>query len=576
MELELKPVRKNGYSVCGFFIKGVSPKGWLTELNRLNVPLNTIHIHALPDTRANSVWGCYVEFNSHQIPKDIGINEYATCLFERLVVPQGSEVFPQVLPGELEALFKGQPAVMHPHFGCFELDEPLDLTSLVALPDAKSPRITIPEDPVFIPRQIKSFQVASLSPEEALEKMSKDHFPEKEQHREKPLNSFEKLRLKIYRGLFSSNETGQQKGEDSKGGLFDGAGKVVNEVGRWLDRFLPIDKAVEKMQQDFENLEERNKKEVDKLLNMLKDDPLEALKYAIPLSEYDTSRGSQEGGYQFGQRWSDWSLGQTSSSAGGRTVNLGDHYFMLRKQYLDTAQQLIKKGEYQKAAFVYIKLLQDYHTAAKVLEDGKLYAEAASVYLQHIENKEKAAECYVKAQMIDKAIELYEELDEWEKAGDLHMEINQKKEAFVLYRKSAKNHLDKLSYVKAAKVYKEKMDDRATCQDYLLEGWRKNFNAQQCLDFYFSNIEDEKVLKQSVEQVYEKEVDEGNRVLFLNVLVRKYKMAGGASATMKDIGYQIVSQEVEKKPHLISELIAFNTDDKEFKKDTLRYKLRHK
>lgn len=582
MELELKPSRKNDYPITGFFLQGPSLHAWLLELERLHISIETLDIYALPNTTANSIWGCYIEFKSHKTPKDIGINEYATCLHQFLVVPQASQVFPRATALELDTLLKGKKTVLHPHIGFFELENPLQLKNHIELPTALVPSIAIPEDPVFIPKQVYSFQLKPVSPEEALDNMTKEHFPDKEQHKEKPLSSFEKLRLKVYKALFLPKEKKRESSEgENKGlgnlGLID-AGKE-SRFSSWLRRVFGrvLTPLVDKVNEDFENLEERNKKEVDKLLKMLKEDLFEALKYAVPLDEYGTSRGGEETAFKLGERWSDLSLG--SQSAGGRvggSVNLGTHYYTLKQQYEAAAQKLIERKEYQKAAFVYMRLLKDYGKAAQVLEDGGLYAEAASIYLTHLSMKKKAAECYEKAMMIEQAIDLYKELNELEKAGDLHLEINQKKEAFTLFEQLAQNFISEERYVKAARVFKEKMEDKSRCQQYLLKGWREQCNANQCLDFYFSNIEQSKTLQQAVEQVYKEDVDDENRRDFLDVLSKRYSSSGKAQSTMKNIAYEIVAQEAVKDHRIVSELIAFNRADKEFKKDTLRYKLRTK
>jgi hypothetical protein len=60
------------------------------------------------------------------------------------------------------------------------------------------------------------------------------------------------------------------------------------------------------LQQDFEELERRNQKHLDRLMKLFKNNPLEALKYKIPLDNEGYQEGRM-GQLTLSKRWMDFS-----------------------------------------------------------------------------------------------------------------------------------------------------------------------------------------------------------------------------------------------------------------------------
>jgi tetratricopeptide (TPR) repeat protein len=251
----------------------------------------------------------------------------------------------------------------------------------------------------------------------------------------------------------------------------------------------------------------------------------------------------------------------------------GNSFAQLHSQYMNTAQELTQQQDYKKAAFVYMKLLKNYHMAAQTLEQGGFYQESASVYLKYCSNKLKAAECYEKGNMTENAIELYKELNHDEKVGDLYYALHQKKEAFVYYQKVADGYTQNQQFVKAALLYKNKMENTTIAQEVLLKGWRLNRDGFNCLNNYFSNISDPKQSWSELQEIYHKEVNGMNRETFLRVLQHEYDKQHEFSEPIKDIAYQIVVEQIPANPSIVSELRSFNKEDKKLINDTLRFKV---
>ncbi|MGC4104119.1 tetratricopeptide repeat protein [Ferruginibacter sp.] len=296
------------------------------------------------------------------------------------------------------------------------------------------------------------------------------------------------------------------------------------------------------------------------------------MKYAIPLDDQGITRGSQLGSFEMSRRWNSFDLfGNRSFSGSGTSFTGMDSYSKLMQEYNKTAQLLIEQKDYHKAAFVYMKLLKNNSMAAHTLEQGKLYPEAASVYLKYLQNKNKAAECYEKGHMISDAIGLYKELNENEKVGDLYMLQHKKPEAFSHYQLVADGHINSRRYVKASLLYRNKMQDTNGAQHLLLQGWRTNRDAFNCINNYFENIHDKKSLLHAIDEVYEKDTNDNNKAVFLSALKHEHKKDAAIAERTKEIAYEIVAGQAAKNPDIVAELKNFN-EDKSLSKDVARYK----
>ena len=568
MELELKPYHSNTFPLAGILIKSPVLQHWLQQLQLLNVDLQQVPVYAIPGNTANTVWGCFVPLTEAQWKqRPLNANEPCQLLHNKLYIPQYATLYP--LPGaaEIEKLFPAAAYIQHPEFGLLALDTPVVWRELLQLPVAAHPAITIPLVPAFVPQRIRRLEIKTLPPEEVINAMEQDMFPKKQSFTDKPLNWAEKIKMGLLRTLFRPGKPNEGGTGKDKTGLM----KLLENIG---SRIQPRStKWVEHLQQDLEQLEKRNQTEMEKLMQLFKNNPDEALKYAIPLDESGTGRGGHLGRFEMSRRWNSFSLfGNSSSGASGPGTVFGmDAYQKLQQQYNDTAREMIRQQQYEKAAFVYMKLLKNYPAAAKTLEDGKLYAQAASIHLKYLQNKHKAAECYEKGQMISDAISLYKELNDNEKVGDLYTGQQKHKEAFEHYHIVADEHIAADRYVKAALLYRNKMNATAPAQGLLLKGWRTNKDAFNCLNNYFQNIKEPELLLQAIENVYAKDTDINNQAVFLTALKHEHKKDPLLANRTAEIAYEIVAELATANPEIVSELKNFNPD-RSLGKDLLRYK----
>ncbi len=572
MELKIEPAAQSQYPLRGIAIKSDRAHDWLMEIEQLGLSSTSFKLYPLPDVTPNSVWGCFVigNFDPQQLP--VRGHHFFQMVFEGLYIPERSKLNVQLSTHELQKLFPRHITLYHPAIGMVEMQEELLLSSLLAQPQPSANSIVIPQPGVSIPTKIKSFQIQPVPVEEVLKKLEDPFTPGSKPPISKPLNPWEQIKRVAYSTLFSKKKDGQGKevvGKSDFGQLF------TRLVGNLLGK--EAEEKVNQLQHDFESLEERNQKEVDRLMTFMRKNPEEAIKYAIPLDDNLTSRGGEAGLFKMSMRWGSTSLFSSGiSSSGSGSVDLGNSYYDLKRQYNATAEEFIRKKEYEKAAFVYLKLLKNYTQAADSLEQGGMYREAASIYLKHTSNKLKAAQCFERGNLMQDAIQIYKELKQDEKVADLYRLIGKEKEALHYYGQVVDFYTGNHQLLKAALIKKEKMHDLAGCQTLLLGAWRQNKDAVNCLRYYFSTVTDIDQRENAIQSVFKNDVNEMNQTYFLNVLRDEFKQTEELKQMISDMACQIIDNQVQKDPSILSEMKSFFPDNSELLKDTLRYKLRIK
>jgi hypothetical protein len=566
MELKVVPSHKNSFPLKGLLIRSKSVAGWIKEIQHLAFSLTEIQVYPIPGITPNTIWGCLLIFQENISRDRAGKYQLCQSVTPNLFIPEHSILDPMPAGAELEKLFSSGRYVVHPDFGWVELPEALNFRDLISDPVPRPISITKPSPSAFIPVTIRSFQVYAIPPDDVLKNLEEEIFPKHKQLENKPLNVLEKLRLSFYKTIFRKAEGRKEAVEKT------GFGEKLKSLYQKLSK---SGKQWDKIQEDFEELEKRNQKQIERLMDLFKKDPDEALQYAIPLDQEGSIRGGVHSRLDMSRRWLDFSLFNRGRGSGAGIAHIGDHYYELQKQYNTTAEELIRRGEYRKSAFVYMKLLKNHLKAAVTLEAGKHYQEAATIYLKHTDSKRKAAECYEKGNIIMDAIAVYEELDDHEKVGDLYMTISKRSKARLHYEKAVNDYKTRSQYVKASLICKNKMDDPSIGQSLLLDGWRNNRDAVNCLNNYFSNIQDINDLNKALHTIYQNEVTEQNRESFLSVIKHEYHKKNELSNSIKEMAYEIVAAQIPINPSIASDLKDFSPENKELLKDALRFKLNH-
>jgi tetratricopeptide (TPR) repeat protein len=567
MQLQIKPYHTNIYPLNGFLIKGEQVNFWLKSLQNLQIDIEQSNCYIIPDTKPNSIWGCFVETTIIKNDSVALYNiEQCQCLNNCLFIPEYANITPLLSIQEIEKLFAASKYIMHPSFGLVALESKIEWSEFIKIDQPANIKIDKPVDSIFIPKQIKKIEVKALPAEDLLKSMEENVFPTKETFDDKPLNIGEKIKLGLLKALF--------KPTNLRGGNNNSSENKITKLPNFLDKLLSKlggDKLMEKLENNLDELEKRNSSEMEKLMKLFKENPEEALKYAIPIDNEGTARGGNKASFSMSKRWGNFNLFGNQSFGGGSGVFADDSFMKLQQQYNLSATEYIKQKNYERAAFIYLKLLKNNYMAAKTLEDGTLYPEAAAVYLKYVNDKNKAAECYEKGEMTTTAIDLYAELNKNEKVGDLYMKINNKQEAFLHYNKVVDANKQQGKYVSAALLLRNKMNNKTDAQDLLLDGYKENKDAFNCINNYFQNIDDTKLLSQAIDNVYAHDTSSDKKAVLLKALKHEHKKDDAIAIRTKEIAYEIVADLATKQPDIVSELKSFN-DDRSLSKDISRFR----
>lgn len=548
MEISLALTVGNSHPLTGLLLRGGSPESWLKSLQELSLSIDQVLAYPIPSLTPNRLWGCFIQLNDQEINVHHR-HEYCQSIDGTFFIPEKSKIVPYVESAELIALLIDRKCVFHPDFGLVELVEKIDWPELIDELPLGPCEVQLPQAGPRFASQVLSYQILSSPAEDVLEDFEKEVRSEKKVFKDKPLNIFEKAKLAFYRNvLFDKSKEDKSTAAQLKSGL-----------KQFFDRFKAQPKVLEKAQEDFEDLDERNQKELDKLLDLFEKDPDEALKYAIPLDDSGVSRGGNKGSFSMLNR-------QNSSGGGGGTVDLGDGYEDLRSKYMTTAQSFINQGKHKKAAFIYLKLLKEYYLAAQTFEKGKHYEEAASVYLKHCNNKSSAAKCYEDGAFYQKAIDIYEELNENEKVGDLYKIIGDTKRSHVYYEKVIDEYKLKNRLLKAAQLYEGKMGDRSQAQTLLMQGWEKGIDSFNCLHNYLRLIGDEELVLREVQRINSSGLNDAKARNFLDVLIKEYKGRDSIPAELREEAYKLIASRVNIE-NFTMDLVHFNPDNVQLMRD---------
>ncbi|MEL6925299.1 MAG: hypothetical protein AAFO94_14730, partial [Bacteroidota bacterium] len=237
-----------------------------------------------------------------------------------------------------------------------------------------------------------------------------------------------------------------------------------------------------------------------------------------------------------------------------------NQFSRLRRKYEETASDFIKAGDYEKAAFIYMKLLKDYRRAAATMEQGKHYAEAAAIYLKFLKEKNKAAHCYEMANMTTQALELYVELNHFEKAGDLYRQLGEEDEALRYYKKRASQLEQANSYLQMSTLIDQKIMDRKWARDTLLIGWHKKAAAVNCANEYFRLLPETADPAYELRDFYEQRVDLHNGAQFIEVLRHQRTARPMLQDLTRQFAYELVAKLSPAKPEIVSKLLHFVKD----------------
>lgn len=582
MELRLQPHTQNHYAKGAILIKNAAPKQWLQQIEQMGLDLSALQAYPVPSLVANVLYGCLLVFEKECPKIDIGRNSYCQIVENRLFIPEYSQLLPQLTAEEWEKHFETKSHIFHPDFGLVQLTTPIDWLEILSEINATVATITKPSKGVFIPKSITSLRL-ELEPETILEAIE-NPFGEQEKIEKLPFNiqkimkGNQKEMDKFLAYMEKNPELAMQYAipldslNSNRGGnnaiyKFGGTNQILSRIKNGWQRLF---------HRSSNHSSNGNPSKYIVLILII----VRVLFAFLSKSFTDTNAflilivlGLFILYIIF---YVNTSPVATTTTSGGNVLLETTQYDRLHSRYEKLANDFVEKKQYEKASHVYLKLLKDNQKAAFVLEQGERYPEAAAIYLKYAKNKPKAAECYEKGKVYKEAIPLYKDLNEFEKVGDLYQLTHKKQEANNYYNRVIEEYQTKFQFVKASLVYKNKIKDSSQAQKLLLEGWKTNKDASNCLNNYFENISDETVLKKEIDHIYQHHTTETAKEPFLHALKIIFSKKQPLETQTKNIAYEIIAEKIASKPELASELIHFNKKDQSITKDILKYKLNRK
>jgi len=535
---------------------------WIAAASELST--DQVHFFPIPGNTPNSIAGALiiaenpVNLISSRFPR---VHSLDGALF----LMEHSQLSPLLSPEALRDCFKGAPHFFHPSYGLIALEELRDWSSFMSL-NITQERITKPSKGLDGTDTLGNYFVREIEPEEVLKTLIKKSVPNPGGTLEsKRLSVLEKVKLYALRLLVGKKRS---KKKAKKSNKLDAsketvAPKAVNSAKKsWWKR------KEEGMINELEDLEERNKKELEKLMDLLDKDPDHALKYALPIDRSGYSRGP-EVGFTMVNRWS--LRGNFGSGGSSGSVSLKDDQTnLLRQKYSSMADAYIQSEDWEKASFVYLELLSDPNRAANVLEKGKKYEAAAAIFLSRCKNSIRAADCYEKGKFYNRAIDLQQELDNQMKVGDLYTKMGDTARAEIAYTKEIAKMTSSNRFFEAGNVACNQLTDMDQAREHYKEGWKKGALSNKCLDAFLDTFA-LKEKRREIAALHQEELKYNKAQVFIDVLIEQGKKEQALKHEIEIVVFETIARVSKENPRIVESLKEVNTGEL-VSKDILRFR----
>jgi tetratricopeptide (TPR) repeat protein len=198
-----------------------------------------------------------------------------------------------------------------------------------------------------------------------------------------------------------------------------------------------------------------------------------ALRHAIPIGG-NAPGGVVPGGTDLPLQDTRYSLAAILGGAGPASAwfTPDELFRQLEREYRRQAEAAAKRGDYRRAAFIYGKLLADYHMAAAVLGQGGLHHDAAIIYLHRLGDHFSAAREFEAAGELDRALQLYRQKNEHVRAGDLLRRMGEEELAVAEYKAAADRMVAHTrGYFQAGDLMLQRAQRPDLARGYFEAGW---------------------------------------------------------------------------------------------------------
>jgi tetratricopeptide (TPR) repeat protein len=468
VSLNLTPADGPCRTATAWLVAGATAEGWLRELIRWQIPLCGLRVCSL--ARAESpdrVYGLFVLPPAGVGPPSFARVQAYGVEAERLYVPVEARIDPAVTEIELAELLPpgNELVIWHPTAGLFRFP-PTELVGVSRLLDVQP---AAPEDwdrasaGLAINRRLLSIEVdRELHPADVLADSMGDIGQDAGRMAELPPDPRERGPV----GRTADRALGAAGSSLAKilAGLPLAMGLGLSKlVGEWAGRLS---------QRAREALELSRFQELARLMRLLEIDPDMGLKFAIPIGPESDWRGTARPSGRLPSRKVDFSLRELGGGGPVDPWDTGSFQQALDRRYRELANREVALGRHRRAAYILAHLLSDYHAAARVLEDGACYHEAAILYQERLQRPLEAARCYAMGCQWTQAVAIYEAHGEWEKAGDLYVRLDEEEKAQAAFQQAVERARLRGNAREVARILETKLGDPDGALDAWLSGWR--------------------------------------------------------------------------------------------------------
>ena len=542
-----------------------APSQWLSAIEAWALDLSALSLYPLPGLQPDSLWGALLLWPEGASPPSLALvpgQAWVYSLGERLYHPEGSAIFPPLAEAELPGLLGSGRYFLHPVLGLVALEQALPWSALWQAPKVDYPAYQKPSSPPPYPSgELKAYSF----------KWAEGHDPMTQLLGSPPqslppsLSPEERRKLDYYRQIFEGNA--------SEGGFWGQTWQKLQQLfyGGGDSEQLAA------MRQEYEALKAKAQQNpVDQLLKLLRDNPQEGLKYA-PDFETGLGRGPDNpstNAWQLGRLREGFDLlGGSGRKSYGQGASLeADEAARLRQAYRATAEQLRQAGDYEKAAFVYLRLLKEPYLAISVLQDGKLYAQIALIYRDQLHSPLSAAEYFVKAKLYAEALPLYRAHKRELEAGDVCRLLGLDEEAKAHFEQAIAEKKANTRFFEAGDLARSRLDNLELARSLYLEGWHKAQARQRndCLEAYLRSFEAQDW--PTVAQALLEETRLEDSLSLTEVLHRC--QSSQPQIPLRPLAYRLISRYASQNTALLSYLPRFSPQDEPFLlRDVAKHKL---
>ena len=517
--IRIVPATQAQRETTAWFVPGVDVPTWFAELSLWNIPLEALVLLPVPRSFETSIPAGVLVVDSGRESddrrahhkRDRGCRSARVIAYgsvtRRLFVPVDARLVPAIGDAELEALLPDDHCdyVWHPSSGFLRFDpaDRLTVADLLQAPPERSANWdrAIP-GLVFRSRIVTLEPDEQLTAEDVLQQAASDIGSQSSKPGDLPPapdewlgGTLNQISKPVRHGIRSLLDW---LGRQRAGKIPPSVGNTPSKLPGWVQLGLaPFSfaagataLAASKLLQRIGSLpfidQLTRSREIDRLMHLLKQDPDQGLRFALPLNRTDLSRGIAAPTNRLFSRNISFDLGRLGGGGPADFWDIpADQQVDLMRQYRELALREIRLGRHRRAAYIYSELLNDMVSAAGALEAGSHFREAAVLFRERLKRPSDAARCLEHGGLLDEAAELYVELGQFELAADLYLRLDRRDEADRLLNSWVDQLVESGDLRNASRVLCDKLQDPDRAIRVLESGWPRSNGAQWCLQELF-------------------------------------------------------------------------------------------